>query len=72
MATISLRETAGRITFKTGTTEDGKVMKKTKTYRNIINNADASNLYKGLEALASLSAYSLIEVEKVDTSVVTK
>lgn len=70
MATINLKNTAARISFKTGMTDDGKVVKKTKTYQNITKDADVTDLYNGLEALASLSAYTLIEVERIDTSVV--
>lgn len=72
MATINLKHAVGRISFKTGMTEDGKVMKKSKTYQNIVKDADITDLYTGLEALASLSAYTLIEVERIDTSVVNK
>ncbi len=71
MATIDFKSAAGRISFQAGMTDEGKVMKKTKTYQNIAKNVEVDNLYKGLEALAGLSAHTLIEVERIDTSVIS-
>ena len=45
----------GRVYFDGGLTEDGKIIRKSKTYRNIKENAPAENLYKALEQLAQLS-----------------
>lgn len=70
MATIDFKSAAGRISFQTGMTDDGKLLRKSKTYQNIAKDVEVDNFYKGLEALASLSAYTVIEIERIDTSVV--
>ncbi|MCZ2258170.1 DUF1659 domain-containing protein [Sporosarcina sp. G11-34] len=68
MATIDFKSAVGRIHFDGGTTDEGKLIRKSKTYRNIAAGATAENLYKGLEELAKLSSMPFIEVEKVETS----
>ena len=49
-ATIEFQQAAGRVFFDGGLTEDGKIIRKAKTYRNIKENAPAENLYKALGA----------------------
>jgi hypothetical protein len=68
MATIDFKNAVGRIYFNTGMTEDGKIIRKSKTYRNIVEGVAADNLYKGLEELAKLSSYPWIGAEKVETA----
>lgn len=68
MATINFKSAVGRVYFDGGMTHDGKLIRKSKTYRNIAAGADADSLYKGLEELATLSSLPFIEVEKVETS----
>ncbi len=70
MASINFKHASGRVSFNAGMTSDGKLIKKTKTYRNVTDVATPEQLYTGLAALASLSAYTLIDVEKIETSVV--
>lgn len=68
MATIDFKSAVGRVFFDGGTTDDGKLIRKSKTYRNIAAGADANDLYKGLEELARLSSMPFIEADKVETS----
>ena len=68
MATIEFKNAVGRVSFDGGLTEDGKLIRKSKTYRHIAKNADADGLYKALEQLAQLSTYPFIGAEKVETS----
>lgn len=72
MAAIDFKDAIARISFNAGMTEEGKLIKKTKTYRNIVKDANADALYQGLAALGNLSVYPVIEVEKVDTSVISE
>lgn len=72
MATIDFKSSVGRVFFDGGLTEDGNLIRKSKTYQNIAENVDADNLYKGLEALANLSSLPFIGVEKVKTSTVSE
>ncbi|WP_438310543.1 DUF1659 domain-containing protein [Sporosarcina sp. FA9] len=68
MATINFKNAVGRIHFDGGMTDDGKLIRKSKSYRNIGAETSATSLYKGLEELAALSSLPLIEVEKIETS----
>ena len=52
-ATIEFQQAAGRVYFEAGYTEDGKLIRKAKTYSNIKENAPADNLYQALEQLGS-------------------
>jgi hypothetical protein len=67
-ATIEFQQAAGRVFFDGGLTEDGKIIRKSKTYRYIKENAPAENLYKALEQLGRLSALSFIGADIVETS----
>ncbi|MCG7345181.1 DUF1659 domain-containing protein [Sporosarcina sp. ACRSL] len=68
MATIEFRHAVGRVYFDGGMTEDGKMIRKTKTYRNLAEGATAENLYNALSQLAQLSEYPFIGAEKVETA----
>ena len=67
-ATIEFQQAAGRVFFDGGLTEDGKLIRKAKTYRNIKENAPAENLYKALEQLGQLSVLPFIGADIVATS----
>lgn len=69
-ATIDFKDAVGKVYFNAGMTEDGKLIRKAKTYRNIAKDASADNLYSALEQLAQLSEYPFIGAEKVETSFV--
>ena len=44
MATIEFRHAVGKVYFDGGMTEDGKMIRKSKTYRNLAEGATAENL----------------------------
>ncbi|WP_399629195.1 DUF1659 domain-containing protein [Sporosarcina sp. SG10008] len=50
---------AGRVYLDGGLTDDGKLIRKSKMYRNIKDNVQADNLYNALEQLAQLSDFPL-------------
>ena len=54
MATIEFKNAVGRVYFDGGLTDEGKLIRKSKTYRNIAENATADSLYTALEQLAEL------------------
>ncbi len=68
MATIEFKQAVGRVYFDGGLTEDGKLIRKSKSYRNVVKNVEADDLYKALVQLAQLSAYPFIGADKVETS----
>lgn len=68
MATIEFRHAVGKVYFDGGMTEDGKMIRKSKTYRNVTEEATADNLYDALSQLAQLSEYPFIGAEKVETA----
>ncbi|WP_172369180.1 DUF1659 domain-containing protein [Sporosarcina jiandibaonis] len=70
MATIEFKHAIGRVFFDGGLTDDGKLIRKSKTYSNIAEGVDANSLYNGLEELANLSSLPFIGAEKVETSAV--
>lgn len=72
MVAVDFKHAAGRVSYHVGMTGDGKVIRKTKTYGNIAENVDSEDLYNALEAIAGLSAYTLIEVEKIETSTISE
>ena len=67
-ASIDFKEAVGKVYFNGGMTEEGKLIRKSKTYRNVSKAATVDNLYKALEQLAQLSEYPFIGAEKVETS----
>jgi len=66
--TIEFQQAAGRVFFDGGLTEEGKIIRKSKTYRYIKENAPAENLYNALEQLGRLSTLSFIGADIVETS----
>ena len=70
MTTINFKSAVGRIYFDGGLTDDGKLIRKAKTYSNVAEGVDAENLNKGLQALASLSSMPFINAEKIRTSTI--
>lgn len=67
-ASIDFKSAVGRVYFDGGVTDDGNFIRKSKTYQNIVEGADADSLYKALEELAKLSSLPFIGAEKVETS----
>jgi len=72
MASINFTSAVGRITFDGGLTDDGKLIRKSKTYRNIAEGVNVEGLQKGLEVLANLSSLPFMTAEKIETSSVHK
>lgn len=68
MATFEFRNAVGKVYFDGGMTEDGKMIKKSKSYRNISEGATADDLHKALSQLAQLSEYPFIGAERVETA----
>ncbi|MFD1204328.1 MULTISPECIES: DUF1659 domain-containing protein [Sporosarcina] len=68
MATIEFRQAVGKVYFDGGMTEEGKIIRKSKSYRNIAEDATADDLYNALSQLANLSEMSFIGAEKVETA----
>ncbi len=68
MAAIEFKNAVGKVYFDGGQTEEGKLIRKSKTYRNIVKNAKADSLYAALEQLAQLSEFPFIGAEIVETS----
>ena len=68
MATIEFKNAVGKVYFDGGMTEDGKMIKKSKSYRGIADGVTADNLHKALTQLAQLSEYPLIGAERVETA----
>jgi hypothetical protein len=67
-ATIEFKQAVGRVFLDGGLTDDGKIIRKSKTYRNIKENVQADNLYNALEQLGQLSDFPFIGAEIVETS----
>ncbi|MBB4825941.1 hypothetical protein HNO89_003178 [Sporosarcina luteola] len=68
MATMEFRGAIGKVYFDGGLTEDGKLIRQAKTYRNIARGIDAANLYEALAQLAQFSGRPVVGMEKVETS----
>lgn len=67
-ATIDFKQAVGKVYFDGGMTEEGKLIQKSKTYRNISKSASTDDLYNTLVQLAGLSELPFIGAEKVETS----
>lgn len=70
MAVKDFKQAVGRIIFETGVDDHGKPIRKTKTYRNLAAQAEASSIYEALEALSGLSAFPVVEVEHIVTETI--
>lgn len=70
MAAIDFKNAVGRVFFDGGFTDEGKLIRKSKTYSNIAEDVEADQLYKALEELANLSALPFIGAERIETATV--
>ncbi|MBD7984884.1 DUF1659 domain-containing protein [Sporosarcina sp. Sa2YVA2] len=68
MATLEFRTAVGKVYFDGGMTDEGKMIRKSKSYRNIAQAATADNLHLALSQLAQLSESPFIGAEKVETT----
>lgn len=66
-ASLEFSHATAKVHFNAGVNEKGHFIRKIKTYKFINDDAAPANMYTALTQLASLSAYPLIEIEKVVT-----
>ena len=71
MANIDFKSAVVRLTFEAGQTQDGKVIKKARLYRNVDESASADQLAEVAAVLSGFSSYPLIDAEKIETSDIT-
>lgn len=67
MANIDFKEAVVRLTYDAGLTQDGKVIKKAKSYRNIKELATADQLAVLATILSGFSSYPILDAEKIET-----
>jgi len=67
MAIIDFKQAVVRLTFETGYTHDGKVIKKSSSYRNVNQAATADQLGEVVGILSGFSSRPLLAAEKIET-----
>ena len=67
MANIDFKNAVVRLTFDAGQTQDGKTIKKSKSYRNVNGNATPGQLLEAAGILSGFSSYPVISAEKIET-----
>ncbi len=67
MAIIDFKQAVVRLTFEAGYTQDGKVIKKSKSYRNVNESATADQLNNVTSILSGFSSRTLLAAEKIET-----
>ena len=70
MATFNYDNATLKLSFETGVDELGKAIVTAKTYRNVRDNVEATEVMAVVQALASLSSYDLLFAEKILTETV--
>ncbi|HWK21522.1 MAG TPA: DUF1659 domain-containing protein [Ureibacillus sp.] len=70
MAAFNFDNASLKLSFQTGVDQSGKAIVSAKTYRNLRNNLDASQVLAVVQAIASLSSYDLLYAEKVQTETI--
>lgn len=68
MATAVIANSRLRLEFEVGMDDVGKPLLKAKTFSNIQNSATTDQLFQAAQAIGGLSNYTLINIERVDTS----
>ena len=71
MANIDFKSAVVRLTFEAGQTQDGKVIKRAKSYRIVDENVTAEQLAEVATVLSGFSSYPLIDAEKIETGDIT-
>ncbi len=61
-----------RVRFDCGKDDDGKAIRKTKTYSNLRHDALEQDVYDVGSKLASLSEFSVMEIAKIDNSTIAE
>lgn len=67
MANIEFKQGIVRLTFEAGMTQDGKVIRKSKSYRNVNEASTANQLLDVTTILAGFSSRPLLAAEKIET-----
>ncbi|QCR32623.1 DUF1659 domain-containing protein [Lysinibacillus sp. SGAir0095] len=70
MASFNFDNATLRLSYVTGVDESGKAIVTSKTYRNVRDNVEASQVLDVAQALASLSNYELSLTKKILTETV--
>ena len=68
MASIEFKNAVIRLSFEAGQTLDGKIIKKSKTYRNVKAGVDAESLADATTVLAGFSEWPYMGAEKIETA----
>lgn len=68
MASIEYKNAVIRLSFEAGQDQDGKTIKKSKTYRNIKAGVDAQSLVDATTVLAGFSEWPYMGAEKIETA----
>lgn len=64
MAQEVLKDSGIRLFFEIGLDEKGEPIVKSKTYNNVRNEATGEQIFQAAQALASLSTYPLVSLER--------
>ncbi|MDX1807110.1 MAG: DUF1659 domain-containing protein [Paenisporosarcina sp.] len=67
MAIIDFKQAVVRLTFEAGYTLDGKVIKKSSTYRNVKQSATGDQLGDVVSILSGFSSRPILAAEKIET-----
>ncbi|MFX3673409.1 MAG: DUF1659 domain-containing protein [Paenisporosarcina sp.] len=67
MANVEFKQAIVRLTFDAGMTQDGKVIKKAKSYRNVNAGTTADQLLNVTGILSGFSSRPLLAAEKIET-----
>jgi len=67
MANVEFKQAIVRLTFEAGMTQDGKVIKKAKSYRNVNAGTTADQLLNVTGILSGFSSRPLLAAEKIET-----
>lgn len=67
MANVAFKQAIVRLTFDAGMTLDGKVIKKSKSYRNVNAGTTADQLLNVTGILSGFSSRPLLAAEKIET-----
>jgi hypothetical protein len=67
MANIEFKQAIVRLTFEAGMTLDGKVIRKSKSYRNVNEASTADQILNVTTILSGFSSRPLLAAEKIET-----
>ncbi|VDG98672.1 Uncharacterised protein [Lysinibacillus sphaericus] len=70
-AALEFQTAVGKIFFNAGSTPDGRLIRKSKSYRFVEQNATPANLQLALASLGQLSTMTVMSYEKIVTSEIT-